>query len=181
MKRLLIAASAACLLMACTAGGGQKPGTPGAKAPKKNPVIVVLDVEKIIKESAPSKQIQADLSAWAESAKSQIQAKAQEVDKAQAEKRPAKEIEALKMATMQMQQAAREEFQKRQNEASDKMREVFNPVVDALAKENGWDVVLNKTDQVTIWTSDAMDQTDLVLQRLNSLSTPKAPAAPAKP
>ncbi len=181
MKRLLIAASAACLLMACTAGGGQKTGTPGAKAPKKNPVIVVLDVEKIIKESAPSKQIQSDLTAWADSAKAQIQAKAQEVDRAQAAGRPAKEVEGLKMATMQMQQQAREEFQKRQNEASDKMRETFNPVIDTLAKETGWDLVLNKQDQVTIWAGDAMDQTDLVIQRLNAASSTKAPAAPAKP
>ena len=182
MKKIFALALVACFALACKTAGPAAPATTsgkGAKPAKANPVVVVIDVERIMHEAKLSKTLQEDLKTWAEGMQGQLRARAEEIQKAEAAKsKPAKEIEAQKQELFQMQQAAKQEFQGRQEAAADRMKKAFDPLMQTLAKENGWDVVLNKNEQVTIFASNALDQTDFVIQSLDAAPAP-APAAPA--
>ncbi|OYW02339.1 MAG: hypothetical protein B7X11_03690 [Acidobacteria bacterium 37-65-4] len=155
-----------------------------AKPAKANPVLVVLNMDRLMGESNLSKGLHEELKAWAEGKQAELKAHADSIQKAEAAKaKPAAEIEAMKRELFQMQEMAKQEFQQRQVEAADRMKKTFDPLVQSLAKENGWDVVLNKSEQLTIYTGDALDQTEFVLARLNAAPPPAAAPAltPAKP
>ena len=70
----------------------------------------------------------------------------------------------------QIQQKAQQEYQQRQQGAEERLRAAFEPVLDTVAKENGWDVILNKTERL-LWSSEAVDQTEQVLARFNAAYT----------
>lgn len=188
MKKFFALALVACFALACkTAGPAGTTGTAtsgkGAKPAKANPVVVVIDVERIMKEAKLAKGLQDDLKTWAEGMQGQLRTRAEEIQKAEAAKsRPAKEIEAQKQELFQMQQMAKQEFQGRQEAAAERMKKAFDPLMQTLAKENGWDVILNKSEQVTLFASEAMDQTDFVIQSLDTAPAPTAaqPEAPKK-
>ncbi len=178
----LIAAFA--LTLACKPASTSTPATggTGAKPAKANPVIVVLNVERIMHESKLSKDIQADLKSWAEGIQGQLQSHAEVIRKAEADKsKSPKELDAMKSELFQMQQQAKNEFQQRQEAAADQMKKAFDPLVQRLAKENGWDVVLNENEQITIFASNALDQTDFVIQQLNAAPAPSPAPAPETP
>jgi outer membrane protein len=182
MKKIALAALLLAWLAACkTAGPEKAAGQPAPKPPKKNPVVVVVDVERIVKETKMSQDIQNELNAWGQNMQAQLQAKAEAFKQKDAEFRAEairlspqqrdqriRELEAMQQDLQQLQAQAQQEFERRQGLAGQKMSEKFEPLVRTLASENGWDVVLNKAAQNTIFANDALDQTDYVIQRLNS-------------
>ncbi len=171
MKKILLIVLAASLLVACAKGpAGQSAPADGAKPAVKNPVVVVLDVGRIMKEAKPSKTLQKSLNDWAESTMTELRAKMDAYQKAKADgKLSPKRMAAMEKELEDLRQKSNEEYQKRRQEAADKMKATFDPLIEKLAKENGWDVVLNKVDQVTVWSSDALDQTDYVIQQLDKM------------
>ena len=194
MKKTLCAAMLTVTLLACKPAAPEKAAGPGGpKPPKKNPVVVVVDLERVVKETKVSQQIQADLSAWGENMRREIQGKAELLKqkdgefRAQAPKMSPDlratrihELEAMQQELQQLQSQAQQELERRRNLAGQKMTENFQPLVSQLARENGWDVVLNKSEQFTIFSNDVMDQTDFVIQRLNAAPQEKpAIAAPS--
>lgn len=182
MRKIALAALLLVWFAACkTAAPEKAAGQPAPKPPKKNPVVVVLDVERVVKETKISQEIQDELNAWGQNMQAQLQAKAETLKQKDAEFRAAamrlspeqrnrkiSELEAMQQELQQLQSQAQQEFERRQGLAGQKMSEKFEPLVKKLAGENGWDVVLNKTGQNTIFTNDALDQTDYVIQHLNS-------------
>lgn len=161
-----------------------------AKPTKKQVVVVVIDMAKIVKESNLSKSVQAEFQTWVEQVKAALQPRAETIrtkqealknegDKLTADQKQTreKEIQVLQTELNQLQQKVQQDYQTRQQMAEDKLRKAFDPIVDALAKENGWDIIMNKSERM-VWNSDAVDQTDLVLARFNA-ATPAPAAAPA--
>jgi Skp family chaperone for outer membrane proteins len=180
-RKLATATLAAGLLLASCKG----PSTPaadggkgGPKPPKANPVVVVLDMGRLMSESALFQSLQQELKTWAEGKQNDLRTRAQALQAQSAGMKPA-EVEAARRQLLQEQEIAKQEFQRRQGEAADRMKKAFEPVIQSLAKENGWDVVLNKNEQLTIFVGEALDQTDFVLARFNA--TPTGAAAPAAP
>lgn len=182
MKKIVLTALLIIPLLCCKPPAPAKPVGQGApKPPKKNPVVVMVDLEKVVKEAKVSQEIQAELSAWGENMRREIQGKADILKqkdsefRAQAQRlspdqRAARihELESMQQELQQLQSQAQQELDRRRNLAGQKMTEQFQPLVSQLAKDNGWDVVLNKSEQITIFSDEAMDQTDYVIQRLNS-------------
>jgi|APIni6443716594_1056825.scaffolds.fasta_scaffold124233_1 outer membrane protein len=161
------------------------------KPTKKSVVVVIVDVSRIARESNLAKSVQAEFQAWGDGVKVALQPKSealrvkQEALKTEGAKLTAdqkqvreKEIATLQLEMNQMQQKAQQEYQQRQQGAEERLRAAFEPVLDAVAKENGWDVVLNKADRL-LWTSEAVDQTEQVLTRFNAAYTVPPPATPA--
>lgn len=176
--------AAGLLLTACK--GASSPATPasnsGAKPAKTNPVVVVLNMDRLMGDSNLSKSLHEELKAWAESKQSELKARAEALQRAEAAKEKPAVTEAMKRDLFQMQEMAKQEFQQRQTEAADRMKKTFDPLVQALAKENGWDVILNKSAEGTIFTGEALDQTDYVLAKLNAAPAPAAETAhPTEP
>jgi outer membrane protein len=189
-----------CLLLAASAVWATDTRVPASTPPaqsaavkptKKNVVVVVVDISRIARESNLAKSVQAEFQAWGDGVKATLQPKGdalrakQEALKTEGAKLTAdqkqvreKEIAALQLELNQLQQRAQQEYQQRQQGADERLRAAFEPVLDAVAKENGWDVILNKADRL-LWTSEAVDQTDQVLARFNAAYTIPPPAAPA--
>lgn len=169
------------------------PAASGAVKPTKKAVtVVVIDMGRIVREAAMSRAIQADFQAWGDSVKATMQPKAdalkakQEALKNEGAKLTAdqkqtreKEIALLQSELGQIQQKAQQEYQGRQQAAEERLRAAFEPVLDALGKEYGWDIILNKGGDKLVWSSEAVDQTDLVLARFNAANPAPAPAPAA--
>jgi outer membrane protein len=182
MKKIVLTALFIIPLLACKPAAPTKPLGQGApKPPKKNPVVVMVDQEKVVKEAKVSQEIQAELSALSENMRREIQGKAEilkqkdsefraQAPRLSADQRAARihELESMQQELQQLQSQAQQELDRRRNLAGQKMTETFQPLVSQLARENGWDVVLNKSEQFTIFSDEAMDQTDYVIQRLNA-------------
>lgn len=189
-----------CLLLAANAAWATDTRVPTSTPPvqsasvkptKKNVVVVVVDVSRIARESNLAKSVQAEFQAWGDGIKAALQPKGdtlrtkQEALKTEGAKLTAdqkqvreKEIAALQLEMSQLQQKAQQEYQQRQQGAEERLRAAFEPVLDTVAKENGWDVIINKADRL-LWSSDAVDQTDQVLARFNAAYTIPPPAVPA--
>ncbi len=184
MKKILLLALAVSLFVGCAKGpAGKAASADGAKPAVKNPVVVVLDVQRIMKEAKPSQEIQKNLNDWAESTMAEMRAKMEAFQKAKAEKKFSRtRLAAMEKDLQDLRQKDNEEYQKRRQAAADKMKGIMDPLIEKLAKENGWDVILNKVDQVTIWSSSALDQTDYVIQQINKtkVDTGKKAEAPKK-
>jgi Skp family chaperone for outer membrane proteins len=186
MNKSVYAAVLAAGLLLAACKGASSPATPagnsGAKPAKANPVVVVLDMNRLMGDSNLSKSLHEELKTWAESKQSELKARAAAVQQAEAAKEKPAVIEAMKRDLFQMQEMAKQEFQQRQEEAADRMKKTFDPLVQALAKENGWDVILNRTAEGTIYTGEALDQTDYVLAKLNAAAAPAPETAhPTEP
>ena len=180
MKRttITVALAAGLLLAGCKGPSTSAPAAGGAgpKPLKTNPVVVVLDMERLIGDSNLSKTIGDELRSWGEGKQAELQARAQSIQTAQAGQAKPAEVETMRRELYQMQEMAKQEYQQRQVDAAERLKKTFDPLVRSLAEENGWDVVLGKNSQGTIYAGEALDQTDFVLARLNA-----APAVPAEP
>ena len=189
-----------CLLLAASGAWAADSRVPAAspqaqpaavKPTKKNVVVVIIDVSRIARESNLAKSVQAEFQVWGDGIKAALQPKGdalrakQEALKTEGAKLTAdqkqvreKEIATLQGEMNQLQQKAQQEYQQRQQGAEERLRAAFDPVLDTVAKENGWDVILNKTDRL-LWSSEAVDQTDQILARFNAAYTVPPPAVPA--
>ena len=166
-----------------------------AKPTKKKVVVVVVDMNKIYKDAKISKQIQAEFKVWDDAIRVQAQPKLDllkqkqqaleagkttlpEADKAKLEK----EVQGIQQEISQIQNKARQEYQEKQAAAAQRMQAKVNPILEALGAENDWDVVVNRADQNLLWSSEAVDQTETLMARMDA-ETPDAPApvAPAAP
>lgn len=195
-------AAALCLALATCSFWGQDSRVPSSaaqaasKPTKKQVVVVVIDMAKIVKDSNLSKSVQADFQAWVEQVKAALQPRGETIrakqealkndgDKLTPDQKQTreKEIQVLQTELTQLQQKVQQDYQTRQQMAEDRLRKAFDPLIDALAKENGWDIIMTKSDRM-VWNSDAVDQTDYVLARFNAatasqLAAPAAAPAPA--
>jgi Skp family chaperone for outer membrane proteins len=151
----------------------------------------MIDMGKVFRESKLSKQIQAEFKAWDDSVRGQaqpkitlMQQKQQALQDSQSKlsagekDKLGKEVQDLQSELNTIQSKARQEYQEKQGAATQKMQAKLQPVIEALATENEWDLVMNKADQNAVWSSEALDQTDLILAKLDA-QTPDAPAPAA--
>jgi len=180
----------ACLVMAL----GVFAQAPKAKPTKKNVVIVVVDMGKIYRESKLSKLIMVEMKAWDDGIRAQAQPKMDlmkqkqqalqdgQAKLSQDEKdKLTKEVQGLQTDLSTLQSKARQEYQEKQNEATQRMQSKLEPIIKALAEENGWDLVQNKADQNSLYSADALDQTDVVLAKFDAATPDTAAAAPPAP
>ncbi len=194
MKRLALVIASALLAVAAMAADPRQPAPAAAKAPGKPRTVALVDMNRVFRESKAALQIQAQFKAWQDGVMADVQPKVDQLKKDQEalqdpklspadKEKMTKEAEALQQELGQKQRQAQQEFQAKQQAAGAQLRAQVDPILDALGKEYGWDVVLNKGDQ-TLWLADGVDQTDLLISRLNAATPDSAPAAapvPQKP
>jgi Skp family chaperone for outer membrane proteins len=190
MKKLWMIVPLALLALA-TWGADSRQPAPAPKAAGAR-VVVVVDMGHIFKDSKFAKQIQEEFKTWEDNIKAEVQPKLDLLkQKQEALKDPEgkltpqqkedlnKELAALQNDLMQRQRQAQQEFKQKQEDAGRRLQEKVDPILQKLADENGWDVILNK-GQDALWVRDAADVTDMVMSRLDA-ETPDAPAPAAAP
>ncbi|MEM1249392.1 MAG: OmpH family outer membrane protein [Acidobacteriota bacterium] len=142
--------------------------------------IGVIDVSRILRDSDPGKNAIAQLEELGKAKEQELLAKKQTFDELQArysetrltlaEDKLAemqKQIEDMTIEMRRAQDDAQREFQKQQGEAFAEIERQVLPIINAVAKENGFTLMFNKYESGLVYADEAVDVTDLVIQRFN--------------
>lgn len=86
-----------------------------------------------------------------------------------------KEIEKQNTELQRFQQDAQAEINELQNEVQAEFVQKVNPVIDAVAKEKGLQIVFNGGDAGFAWADPGLDLTNEVIKRLDAATKPAAP------
>jgi len=187
MKRAvlsLMAVSLAAVAAAQSAPAGAAPGGPVR--------IAIIDVERLVRDSALGKEafgrvkkINDDKKAEAD----KLQKELRDLEQKLADQGQSLTDEKREQLQKQYQEKAidfksfnekanRDLDQAQKKELQDLERRVF-PIITQLGKERGYTVIFNKFQAGLVFADDAADITDDVLRRFNT--TVAVPAAPARP
>lgn len=204
MKKCFALATVLLLSASAFAADAPKPAAK-PKPTKKNPTVVFVEIRPVLEKTDLFLRLQANLKATEESAATASKPKLKEFSdkrmalqadetKLSAEEKEtrSRELKTLQQEVSEIQMKARADIQKRQEEAKRLFQEALDEVSGALAKELGWDAILLRSPENALFISDAVDQTELFVQRLNArplpnhppvaeAAPPAAPAAPATP
>lgn len=187
--------------------------TCGVSQAQKQPRVATVDIAKVFAQYAKVTDQRELIGVDAQAAQKRIQAKEQQLIALQNEAQKAKTDAESPMLNAQGQASARQVFegkvrelqarqqefqQDRQNTEStlntraqtmqQNILEEIKPVIEAVAKDKGADLVLSSgfSPNGVLFADPSLDVTDEVVKRLNAGYTPKpkaapAPAAPASP
>ena len=86
-----------------------------------------------------------------------------------------KEIEKQNTELQRFQQDAQAEINELQNEVQAEFVQKVNPIIDAVAKEKGLQIVFNGGDAGFAWADPGLDLTTEVIKRLDAATKPGAP------
>ena len=135
----------------------------------KAPVIVVVDVERVANESKQAKLLISEVEAFAKSAEAQINKAAEQVQAAASDpKSDPGRVNYMKSQFNEMCRQAQEQVELRKNKVEDEVHKKLEETLKVLAKEKGWDLVIRKGTQAALWADDKLDQTELVIKRMDA-------------
>jgi Skp family chaperone for outer membrane proteins len=153
---------------------------PGAAAQDSPPKIAVVDIDFIAVQSPAGKALAAEITALQTQYQSELAARQAEVDGIQAR------IASVDSANVVEQRALQREYQDAvtsfqryqqdvqaqalafQNQGRLRVREEIGPALEALMLEQGYDLILNTGNPGVVLSSERIDITQLVLERLES-------------
>ena len=152
----------------------------GADAALAQQKIGVIDVSRILQDSDAGKAAITRLEEAGKAKEQELMAQKKEFDDLQArysetrltlaEDKLAemqKQIEDMTIDLRRAQDDAQREFQKLQTEAFGEIERQVLPIINAVGKEMGFSLIFNKFESGLVYADDAVDMTDLVIQRFN--------------
>jgi outer membrane protein len=192
MKRSVI--SAAALLALGLAAGPAAAQAPAA--PATGSKIGVIEVQRIVQESAVGKESLARVQKLQQGKQEDLQKRQKELrdleqkiqDQGKALSEDAmeklqKEYQGKAVDLKRFQDDAQRELEEAQRKELGDLEKRIMPVITDVAKEQGYQLVFNKFNSGLLFADDkSVDLTDAVITKFNSqIAAPKAGAAPAKP
>ena len=182
----------------------QPPAVPPAAAPQAAPApaakfpegakYAFINIQRIASESAEGKSSSSRIEALRAKKASELTEKNKLVEALQAKQRSAvmsesasaqvqKDIDKAQVDIQRMTQDAQSELQDLQNELQLDFQRKVGPVIEAVAREKGLQLLFSQADSGLVWADGGLDLTAEVIRRLDAASAaaPKpAPAAPKK-
>ena len=159
-------------------GGLAAPAADAQEAPIK---IVVVDLERVVAQSAAGKALQEKLAKFQEEVKTQGEAKAAAArDIRQRIADGANSLSEEKLNQLQkdyedatidirrFQDDKQREGQKMQGEGLREIEKQLQPVFEKIRDEGGYDLILNNVAGVVVMANEKVDITPLVVERLNA-------------
>ncbi|MDX1577149.1 MAG: OmpH family outer membrane protein [Gemmatimonadota bacterium] len=158
---------------------GQEAADPGA-ADDEPLHIVIVQVDAVALQSPAGQRLQADLVAFQNQVSQEMQARQAaaveieqriaQADSLTADQRRALEREYQDAVTdfQRFQQDKQEEANRMRAEGLAEIQRQIGPVLEALQRENGYDLVLNAQNDLIVLFSDRVDITPLVIERLRA-------------
>jgi outer membrane protein len=197
MKRIAIVLLAAC---AAAAAQGQNPPAQSAPAAAAGTMrVAVIDVERLVRDSALGKEAFARLKRINDSKKGEAEKLAKEIremeqrlaDQGQSladDKREAlqKQYQEKAMSFKRFNEDATRELDQQQKKELAELERRVMPVIAQVGREKGFTMIFNKFQSGLVFADDAADVTDEVLRRFNTTvavppAAKPAPAAAAGP
>ncbi|HRC84172.1 MAG TPA: OmpH family outer membrane protein [Thermoanaerobaculia bacterium] len=161
----------------------------GAGSPK----IAIIDVERIVTESATGKAALAKLEAYGKEQEGRLQAKKDEIEALRkkisdgqlslAEDKlndMRKDLENKGIELRRATDDAQREFNTRQQTALGDIERKVMPVIKKMGEEGGYSMIFRKFDSGLVFATDEIDITQQVIQRLDA-SQPAENKPPGKP
>lgn len=168
------------------------PVVAAAQAPAATQKIAVIEVQRIIQESAVGKEALARVQRLQQAkqedlAKRQkelrdLEQKIQEQGKSLSEdamEKLQKDYQAKAVDLKRFQDDAQRDLEDAQRKELKTLEERIMPVIDAVGKEMGYSLVFNKFNSGLLFASEDVDITNAVITRFNTLITVPAAARPA--
>jgi outer membrane protein len=200
MKRIAIV-----LLAASTAAAAATAQTPGSAAPPaaatgvpSNPRVAVIDVERLVRDSALGKEAftrlkkindgkKADADKLAKEIREMEQKLADQGQSMTEDKREAlqKQYQERAMSFKRFNEDATRELDQAQKKELAELERRVMPVISQVGRERGYTLIFNKFQSGLVFADDTADVTEEVLRRFNTTvavpqaSKPAAAAAPA--
>lgn len=135
----------------------------------KAPVIVTVDMDKVADESKEAQAVKAEVESFAKSVEDQLNKGAQQIQAASSDpKADPRRVNEMKMQFNQILRQAEEEVGNRRKQAVDEVHRKLEETLKVLGKEKGWDLVLSKGPQAAMWANESLDQTKVVIERMDS-------------
>lgn len=143
--------------------------------------IVVVDLERVVAESAAGKQLQGRLSEFQQQVQAEGKVKAEAAQEIRqkiadganslSEDKLAqlqKDYEDATIAIRRFQDDKQREGQKMQGEGLREIEKQLQPVFEAIRDEGGFDLIINNVPGVVVMANERVDITQLVIERLNA-------------
>jgi Skp family chaperone for outer membrane proteins len=142
--------------------------------------IAVLDVDFVAVQSPAGQQLAAEIAAMRQQYGQELATRQAEVNDIQSQVAQVAEddIEQQRLlqrryqdaltAFQRYQQDVQAQAQQRQNEGLAKVREEIGPVIEAVMREEGYDLILNTANPAVVMSSERVDITQTVLERLQA-------------
>ena len=143
--------------------------------------VAVIDVQRVVTESDPGKEVMQKLRALSDSKAQQGQALQQELTALQdqfnkqrftvSETRQAemsKQIEDKQIAIKRFQDDAQRELQDAQRRELGGLEERILPIINEIGRERGLTLIFNKFQSGLVYADDAVDITDDVITKFNT-------------
>jgi outer membrane protein len=171
------------LAVPAMAQGAAPAAAPAPSGPLK---IAVIDTEKILLSSAAGKKAVADLKKLQEQREGELRAKAQELKDLQqkisdgrlslAQDKLAdlsKQYEEKEIAVRRQQDDATRELNKKRDEMLAAIDDRVMPVINQAGKDLGYTLIFRKFESGLIYADEAVDITNVIIQRLDAANQGK--------
>ena len=155
--------------------------------------VAVIDVQKVLAQSAAGKQALEKLKKMQDDRIAKAQAMNDEATKLEADinakkvslsedklNEMSKQLSDKKIAMQRYAQDADREVGEARDKALGELQTKIMPVIDGVGKEMGLAAIFNKYESGLIYASDAIDITDTVIKRFDTAQPAAAPAAAKK-
>ncbi len=143
--------------------------------------VAVIDVQRVVTESDPGKEVMQNLRALSDAKAQEGQALQQELASLQdqfnkqrftvSEERQtemSKEIEDKQIAIRRFQDDAQRELQEAQRRQLGGLEEKILPIINQVGQERGLTLIFNKFQSGLVYADEAVDITDQVITRFNT-------------
>lgn len=209
MKALTVAVLAGSVLAAGAAYAQQTPppaqqtppAAPAAAAPQAAPApapkfpegakYAFINIQRIASESAEGKASSSRIEALRAKKAAELAEKNKAVEGLQAKQRSAvmseaaaaqvqKDIDKTQVEIQRMTQDAQAELQDLQNELQLDFQRKVGPVIEAVSREKGLQLLFSQADSGLVWADSGLDLTAEVIRRLDAASAATKAAAPKK-
>lgn len=144
--------------------------------------IAVIDVQRVVTESDPGKEVMQKLRVLSDAKAQEGQGLQQQMATLQdqfnkqrftvSEQRQAemsKEIEDMQIALRRFQDDAQRELQEAQRRELGGLEERILPIIDQLGQEQGYILIFNKFQSGLVYADESVDVTDTVITRFNTM------------
>jgi outer membrane protein len=182
----IVAAAAA--LLACGAAAAQAQDAPPGPAIR----LAVVDMDRVMSDSDMGRAEQASIDKLRNERTAVIASKQKELEELEEsirnaslswsdERREARvrEYETRRIELRRLNEDATRDVQNEFNRALAKLQRAALQVTNVLGREQGYTVILEKKTMPVLFASDAIDITDAVLQRINTLPQEPPGSAPS--
>lgn len=130
--------------------------------------VAVVDIKRVISECEAGKDIDKQVDSINETKKKKLldfENQIKDMSKASDALQRNDELESLQIQLYELVKTAKLEIEEAHKEAIVELLQVVNEVVQEIAKENSFKLVVNK--EAVIYCDDSCDQTDPVIRRVN--------------